>query len=346
MPRALSLTAALLLVGMGVAPGRLSAQEGPPPLFSTTEPIEFTLEIDLSQIPKDRKSENPERPGRVLGVDAAGEPFELTVQVRTRGNFRLKRSTCRFPPLRLNFKKKEVAGTPFGGYDKIKLVTHCNNGDSWEQSILKEYLAYRIYGVLTEMSFGTRLARITYVDSSGSMAPIERWGFLIEPKDAVAERMGGKDMEAMGKLHPGIYDAEQATLFSLFQMLIGNTDWSVMEFHNMIPVFVDQKGYFPVPYDFDWAGMVDAPYAEPAEILNTNSVKERVYRGFCWDTPMEPIYDRILSHQEEITELIAAQEELQENEASDLDSYLGQFFRVLDSEGLRSREIESECRTW
>ena len=38
-----------------------------------------------------------------------------------------------------------------------------------------------------------------------------------------------------------------------------------------------------VPYDFDHAGIVNAPYAKPAEELEMSSVRERRYRGYCME---------------------------------------------------------------
>jgi hypothetical protein len=40
-------------------------------------------------------------------------------------------------------------------------------------------------------------------------------------------------------------------------------------------------GVIPVPYDFDFSGLVDAPYAEPPDILKIANVRQRQYRGYC-----------------------------------------------------------------
>ncbi|NIP93601.1 MAG: hypothetical protein GWN18_19895, partial [Thermoplasmata archaeon] len=72
-------------------------------------------------------------------------------------------NTCEFPPLRLNFKKGQLDETLFDGQDKVKLVTHCRNGDRYEQNVVKEYLVYRLYNVLTPLGFQVRMAHITYV---------------------------------------------------------------------------------------------------------------------------------------------------------------------------------------
>jgi hypothetical protein len=37
----------------------------------------------------------------------------------------------------------------------------------------------------------------------------------------------------------------------------------------------------PVPYDFDFSGLVDAPYSGVPEGVPVDSVRERTYRGYC-----------------------------------------------------------------
>ena len=37
----------------------------------------------------------------------------------------------------------------------------------------------------------------------------------------------------------------------------------------------------PVPYDFDFSGLVDAPYAGPPEGIPVETVRDRIYRGYC-----------------------------------------------------------------
>jgi hypothetical protein len=71
---------------------------------------------------------------------------------------------CRDPPLRLDFDEATPLGTVFDGQNKLKLVTHCRDSDSYEQNLLEEYLAYRFYNLLTPISLGVQLAEITYLD--------------------------------------------------------------------------------------------------------------------------------------------------------------------------------------
>src|SRR6266516_6714340 len=62
----------------------------------------------------------------------------------------------------------------------------------------------------------------------------------------------------------------------------GNTDWSVPYLQNIKLITSDSTtALFAVPYDFDHAGIVDAPYAGAAPELEISSIRERIYRGYC-----------------------------------------------------------------
>ena len=37
----------------------------------------------------------------------------------------------------------------------------------------------------------------------------------------------------------------------------------------------------PIPYDFDFSGFVDPPYATPPSELDISDVRQRLYRGYC-----------------------------------------------------------------
>ena len=80
----------------------------------------------------------------------------------------------------------------------------------------------------------------------------------------------------------------QSALAALFQYMIGNTDFSMVASvegedccHNGILLTGDSPGYYYVPYDFDFAGIVDAPYAEPNPRFKLRGVTSRLYRGHC-----------------------------------------------------------------
>jgi hypothetical protein len=89
------------------ASGSIAAEN---PLFQTDEPLALVLEFPLKDLLRQKK-EKATVPGVVRYTDLDGSEVTLDVGVSTRGNSRLEQ--CRYPPLSINFKKKQVASTIF-----------------------------------------------------------------------------------------------------------------------------------------------------------------------------------------------------------------------------------------
>jgi len=320
----------------------LHGQEG---LFSSGGAVEFVLEADWNVLDDDRGQDSEERPGRVRLRNPSGQEVTIPVEVKTRGNFRLRRSTCFFPPLRLDFPEKGTEGTVFNGQDKLKLVTHCRDRESYEQNVLEEYLAYRIYNLLTDASFRVRIARITYVDTAGEIDPVTRMAFFIEDESALAARVEGRIMDVPGA-PPSHFQQDQAALMYIFQFMIGNTDWAMTQFHNLKALGIG-RDCFPVPYDFDWSGLVDAPYAGPNPKLVgvIADVRERLYMGLCNDSiDYQAAYARFLEKREAILALPRSVPGLSEGNQRSAVSYLEAFFQILEVESAARRQIQASCR--
>jgi hypothetical protein len=167
-------------------------------LFASPDALHLTLATDLRALLRDRGDERQDHPATLTFMDSTGNPVALEIAVRTRGNFRLRRSTCAFPPLRLDFPKQRTAGTPFAGQDKLKLVTHCQSRASFEQNLLHEYLVYRILNLLTDKSFRARLARVTYRDLARPTDSLTRYAALLESDAELAARHGARVVEQRG----------------------------------------------------------------------------------------------------------------------------------------------------
>lgn len=337
----------VLLVSLALFAPPVAAQEGTiPPLFDSHELLTFTLRADFDELKGDRGEDPEERPAVIDWTDADGSSGSMGMKLRTRGLFRLKRSTCSFPPLRLDFKKDSLSGTPFAGQNKLKLVDHCRDRDSFEQNVIEEYLAYRGYNLVTENSFRVRLAMVTYEDTSGKNDPVTRYGFMIEDEEALAERVGGRFLE-VPRAHPRNLDAEPSTVMAVYQYLIANTDFSASFFHNAKLVRLPGPIHVVIPYDFDWAGVVNAPYAKPDPSLNTRSVRQRVYRGYCREgLDMEPIYQQFREHRAPFEAVIRNQEGLDEDATKDMLDYLEDFYEMLDDPKKLERNIEKSCLEW
>jgi len=266
----------------GSAAAQNTTPSATPPLFTSDAVLHLTLSADFTALERDR-SASPDRPAIVTVATDDGSSVDIGAELRTRGQFRLDPSNCSFPPLRLDVRAGDAVGTVFEGQDELKFVSSCRPGrDAYEQYVLTEYLAYQSYRAITDAAFGARLLRVVFADTSDGSRSEPRWAFLIEDDEALTERIGGTpfDLEEGKNLPAEAFDPVSAMTVGVFQYMIGNTDWSDVAAHNV--EIVDRGGFATaVPFDFDFSGVVNAPYATPNPDFQLDSVTERYYRGWC-----------------------------------------------------------------
>ncbi len=335
----------------------LAAQDGP--LFASHDLVALTIHAPFQDIFEHRGQESEEYPGVVVMRGESGESDTVDVDIRTRGRARLAKRICRFPPLRLDFPKDSVAGTLFEGQNKLKLVTHCQDDrEEYEQYVLLEYLIYRVYNTLTELSFRVRLARITYEDTGGDRDTVTRYGFLIEHEDAVAERTGWEYIVAP-VIPPDALDPENLAQAEVFHYLIGNTDWSAFKpdggssecCHNTKPIGDAATGpVFTLPYDFDITGLLNTRYANQLyrgnlDDMGLRNVRQRRFRGRCRSAPLWPaVFATFNERRSEIEALFRNQDGLDDDVLEETLEYIEEFYEVINDEGRVRREFERRCR--
>lgn len=280
----LSVLAALF--ALGAAPA--AAQRAPHPLFADQQVIQLTIRGPLRDLVRAaERSEEGQEASLSLGGD---RPETHAIRLSPRGLSRRRRDVCTFPPLRIEFRSPPAAGSFFTGQRRLKLVTHCRGAESFSNFTLLEYAAYRMLNAITPVSLRVRLARIDYVDE-GSRQPIaSRLGFLIEDTDDAARRNGLAEIELRENVARTRLDPAAAGRTAVFQYMIGNLDWAMNAgpdgdscCHNskLFGARGGASGLIPVPYDFDYSGLVNAPYAVPPAQVPVSNVRQRRYRGFC-----------------------------------------------------------------
>jgi hypothetical protein len=320
------------------------APREPTVLFSSAQPLELTITGPIHDLVRDAGDEPEEHEGTLAYVGESGDTVTLDLKLRTRGNFRRQRKICDFPPIRLNLKKGQVAGTLFANQDKLKLVTHCQEGkEEYEQYVLQEYMIYRTWSLFTDVGFQTRLARITYVDSSGEDETVTKYAFLIEDEDELAMRLNAELVEVEG-LHPREGQWEFMGMLDVFQYMIGNTDWSVPGLHNIRLLDRDFE-YYAVPYDFDFSGVIAAPYAKPDANLRIKSVRDRVFRGFCRaPQEMTPILAMFEEKKEDIYGIVRDLHGLSDENEEDILKYYDDFYNTISRDRSIERAFHRDCR--
>lgn len=278
-----------LTVAIVVAQGVVAGADTTHLLFARDSALRFTLTANLRLLLKDRGETPVNHPVVLTYADDRQQPVTLPVAVKVRGNFRRSSANCSFPPLLLNFPKKKTHHTLFEGQNKLKLVTHCQT----EEYVVREYLVYKLFNLLTDRSFRASLARVTYADSLGKRAPETHWAFLLEDEVAMAKRNGGT-VYSQKQTNARYVDSLGMATVAVFEYLIGNTDWSVPYLHNIRLLSLSaHSDPFPVPYDFDHAGIVEANYARPAEQLAIQSVRQRLYQGLPYPvTIFQKVFDQ------------------------------------------------------
>jgi len=325
------------------------ASETVDPLFTGDAPLEVTLTAPLRKMSRDKDEEPEYSDGTLAYIDASGEERVLDLQVRPRGKSRRDRRVCAFPPLRLNFETKQLDDTVFANQNVLKLVTHCKSSPAFQRYVLKEYLAYRIFNLLSDASFKVRLLKVTYVDSERNAKPVERYGFLIEHKKRLAARLGTEAVEPV-RIRASELEPAQASIAELYQYLVSNTDYSFIAAppgdtccHNAILLRGPDESYLPVPYDLDRTGIVDPPNALPDENLGQRTVRDRLYRGFCRDSQyLSDAIAKTVEVRPQIEALFDEQPDLTPGDRKKAASYLASFYRTVEDP--ESRERRLKCR--
>ena len=312
-------------------------------LFENNEILHLSFEGDIKKLMQDR-SDDAARHSLVLRYkDSDSLEFTIPIEARTRGNFRRKLGNCRYPPIMLYF----LAGSSkdssiFAGQKKLKLVMPCRDNEY----VIKEWLAYQIYNLITPHSFRAKLVDLKLINSRKKEVD-QIYAILLEDEDEMAKRNGSFSISRQ-KLHPSRTDSQAFFKLAMFEYLIGNTDWSVQYMQNIKLIMKDTtSGELPiaVPYDFDMSGWVDAPYAKPAAALYLNSVRTRRFRGYCVNdmAVYTPAIDLFRSVRKDIYTLINSNPYLTPKTIKAEIEYLDAFYKTLDDPQKLKKDLLYPC---
>jgi hypothetical protein len=318
------------------------------PLFASAEPLPITIAADFRAVQRDRNPKSEKTfPATITVPNEDGTIATIPIQIRTRGHSRRLRQTCDFAPLRLEFIKEQARKTVFEGHGPLKLGTHCKaNNSRFEQYVLREYTVYRLYNLLTPFSFRARLVRVTYVDTAKKKKKTVdvRYAMFIEDDDDVARRMSGRISDRRGLLFRNVH-ADTVQLMTLFEYMIGNTDMSMKLQHNVRIVETPANVFYPVPYDFDYSGLVDTSYAvADTKLFGIQTVRERLYRGPCKTAAeLEPFFARFRAAKADIMALYTALADMTPSYRKDAQKYLDAFYSTIDQRGAAKAAFIDRC---
>ena len=314
-------------------------------LFQEDWPLEMDLFLDTRELCRvEDKSKCPDVPAR-LSYPLNGQEENIQLLVETRGSWRLRRDICTIPPLFLIFPEEQIEGTLFAGQDVLPLTTHCSSkSGKTDDYVLKEYLAYRIYSLFSEISVHVRLAFIRYRKPNDKKLPVPHYAFLNEHFHSVAARNGAELWETP-RLDLALTDPMEMATMELFQYMIGNTDFSSLGLHNMALLRSKDGDLAPLPFDFDFSGLVAAKYAGPDPRLPLQSNRQRLYRGFCYPgLDWDELFQNFIDKRVEVFELLDETPGLTKRARKSTRKYLNEFYVILESPKKREKAIVGACR--
>lgn len=327
-------------------------------LFSEEAPLKLTITGPFPQLVQAAKSSTNPYKAQLTVTEGAKAPVSMPIQLRARGLTRRTAGYCSFPPLSLVFDKAAAKGSLFSGEGRLKLVTYCRPASDYEQRVIIEHLAYKIYNLLTPMSFRVRAADVTDRTSETDKGTT-RFGFLIEDADDMADRNQRQVLKI--KTHGvgvGQLDQHAAARAAIFEFFLGNLDWEFLAApegedccHNarllgakgVAPAAA--RGVTPVPYDFDYSGFVDSPYAGPHESVPIENLKERYYRGYCQSSgEVASVLAEFKAKRAAIEAVISGEARLSEGFRKKTLRFIDDFYDMIDDPGKVDRNIVRHCR--
>ena len=311
--------------------------------FLEDSPIKLTLFTDVIALQNDKSKEPEYIQGMLLHHLSKYDRESFNIKVKARGNTRRLTSLCEFPPLKLNFKKGEVKNTSFEGIDKVKFVSQCRKDELFKEFVLEEYLLYKTYNILTDYSYRVRLVEIEIKDHKLRTEPIKMTGFFIEDDKDLGKRTSSKQFKEVVYSQDSC-EAESVDIMSMFQYMVGNTDWYINTKHN-IDVFETKDGsLFPVPFDFDFAGVINTPYAQPSKEIPIKRVTQRFYKGSCRNPDAyNPVIELFNDKKDQINALYNSFEYLPKPVIKKSLKYYAKFYKILNNPSIAESSFYQAC---
>jgi hypothetical protein len=301
-------------------------------MFSGDEPLEATMNFDLlSYIRKNLNGASLD--GFLTFHLSETDSIRKKIKLKARGSSRY--DNCGFPPMEINFKEPVAAYPDSLRVNKIKLVTHCQTGNINNVYVLKEYLVYKLFNLISDSSYRVRLVRMKYTDSNNKRKPLTQYGFFIEPDAVLAKRLSSAVNKTRNltqrNILPDVMDK-----ITIFNYMIANWDWNIPNLQNVILLKYPNSGnsslQVAVPYDFDLSGFVNVDYAILPPEYGLTSKRDRIFLGICrTEKEYQKVLVYYLTKKDEFYKTINDFPYLSIKEKKDLTGFLNQFYSQLET---------------
>lgn len=302
------------------------------------------LKLDWKNLEKHKK-DKAYQSSTVCCTTPAKDALSMSAKVRTRGHMRLE--ICDYPPLKLKIDKEDLSKYHLSSLNEMDIVNHCEANEQSDQLLLKEYLVYKLWELVSPHYFKTQLIRLHYQNQDGTEVHATSPAFLVENTEELVARLGGREIKN-NIISKNAIDRQPFLRFCLFEFMIGNTDWYIPTRHNI--EFVGIPGYnllVTIPYDFDYSGLVHATYAIPHETLKLPDVAIRYYQGWCHtEAEVRGQLQVFLDQKENILAMPYHIQGLSEKSIHQAVEYLQDFYGIIENPKKLENQIVKHCDMW
>ncbi len=296
--------------------------------FSDKKVVNITIETDFDELIENKFKDEYQK-AVIKYTDVQGNDVERKIKVKARGKYRKR--VCDFPPLKIKFSKDELTSEGLADYNKIKLVSHCFDeiDGTYPDQLMKEYLAYKSFNLLCEKSYRVKLALVNYVDRKNNSS-FQQYAILIESTEELGERLG-RYPRKLYSIQKEEMDDKEFGLVNVFQFMIGNRDWDLQAGKNLKAFpSMDNKKILVIPYDFDFAGLVNSPYAKLLPEQNNEGIQERVCEvKFNNAKSLEFVLSKMENKKEDLLNMIESFEFLEPKAKRETSQYILSFYKLI-----------------
>lgn len=315
-------------------------------LFTDDEIFDLTINAPFSRLMR-QTGDDPD----VSGTLELSDGTSVLMSCNKYGISRLRE--CDLASLQITVDVNEADGTPFEGRKILRLVTPCRLRGENDKYTMLEYLVYKGYAVIADPALRVRLVNVNFRSSEKSPRGQNGYAFFIEDIGQSAARHGQVWLDVQSQ-RTGDLDPAQLTLMTLFQYMVGNTDWSAVKgrsddrcCHN-VAVF-GQEGVdlnTVVPFDFDQTGLVNPPYAAPPDLsLGIRRVTQRKYRGLCEHNDEIAGAIAVFNEKRSQIEALFSREDLPySKDREQALKYINGFYETINDPGKLKKKIVGACR--
>jgi len=240
-----------------------------------------------------------------------------------------RRQICSNPPIKIDVKKEELTSKSLNKQcDKIKLVFQCMTNKSKAESIKQEKFVYDLHALITDYTRRVKLVKVLVSDKD---KPFD--ALLLEDDKDMDVRLDLKRIKT-SVISPDVINRAEYVKMCLFQYMIANSDWSALLGHNteLYKRNADNT-LIIVPYDFDYAGIINNDYATPSEKLPIENVTERYFMDKkITMAELQTGINYFLAIEKEVYQLTNAADYLSEGSRKRMTKFIEDYYAIIKNE--------------